>query len=166
MDREDEVISREIKRIAGGGEGRLLSGVVQSVNAGALTCAVVLSAHAADSETDDVYLNAKLDNNGLVLFPAVGSVVWVAEIDGAGQWGVVRCSELTKMAVKIGNSTMKVTAAGLTFERGGVSLKSLLTDVLNHIMALTVSTATGPSSVPVNVADFASDLNHVSTIFE
>lgn len=46
----------------------------------------------------------------------------------------------------------------------GDTLKGILNDILNAIQTMTVMTSTGPSSVPINVADFASIQAKLQTI--
>jgi hypothetical protein len=52
-------------------------------------------------------------------------------------------------------ATVKITAAGLTFTKGGSGLKKTLNDLLTAIQALTVPTGVGPSGPPINITDFA-----------
>lgn len=46
----------------------------------------------------------------------------------------------------------------------GETLKSVLTDILDHITKLTVPTALGPSGTPINSAEFISDKTSLETI--
>ncbi|MFI3322084.1 MAG: hypothetical protein R3Y50_06120 [Rikenellaceae bacterium] len=52
------------------------------------------------------------------------------------------------------SSIIKISADGLTLNRGDFGLKKTLEDLLTAIKALTVTTGTGPSGTPINVADF------------
>ncbi len=146
----------------------VMSGTVLpgSVDRSAQVCAVALSSMDDDGTgVGGVMLNGVTMNaNGLVQYPADGSVVWVAAIDGPGKWGIVRCSELVQLQAKIGNATLNMTSSGFSLEAGGKNLASVLGNLLSHIQALTVSTATGPSGIPINLSDFiadASDLNQI-----
>lgn len=117
-----------------------------------------------------LYAIEKADLKGFVVIPAVGSKVLVSRIGGGDRLSVKLFSaadkivytvdELSVTADKEGvnilakESNIKVTPGGLTLIRGGSGLKKTLTDLLDAICKLTVTTAVGPSGVPINVADF------------
>jgi len=54
--------------------------------------------------------------------------------------------------VKNNTTELKVKEAGFEVKRGGESLKAILVDLLTQILALTVTTSTGPSGTPINAA--------------
>ena len=90
----------------------IMSGTVVagSVDTEEVTCTVLLSSDDADTPTEGVLLNAvTLDANGLILYPADGSNVWVAEIDGPGKWGIIKCSDLVKAVVTCGSAKLTIT---------------------------------------------------------
>ena len=58
----------------------------------------------------------------------------------------------------------KLSGGKMSFKNGGTDLKTILNNILSHIQALTVSTGTGPSSVPVNIADFINDNTNVNSL--
>jgi hypothetical protein len=155
--------------------------VADSVDEGAMTCSVLLSVDGTDSPTEGVLLNALQDNtDGVIPVPNDESVVWVAELDGPGKFGVVRCSTLKKVLVKIGDVTgelsnglvdlkqgdaeVKLSGGKISLKNGSADLKTILNNVLSHIQALTVPTGTGPSGVPINVADFVTDNSKVNQL--
>lgn len=61
-------------------------------------------------------------------------------------------AEGVKVAAK--DTKLEVTVDGLELTRGGAGLLKTLTDFCDAVLKLTVSTAVGPSSPPVNSPDF------------
>ena len=168
-DELDKQISQELKRITrtqAKTRYAVMSGKVKgAVDEGELSCKVVLSDDNPDSPTEDITVNTKLQiTDGLVLYPADGSFVWVAEIDGPGKYGLLKCSTLDKAVLTIGTSKLTITAAGYKIERGSTNLGTVLHNIITHITQLTVPTGTGPSGVPVNAAAFNIDSNDLSQI--
>ena len=136
------------------------TGIVKSVNTDDYTCVVALNANTAGTLTEAVTVNAALEvMEGLVLVPAVNSVVWVANLDGGGNRGLVKCSKLTKAAVTIGNRTLSIDADEIQLngdQLGGLTktqeLKTQL-DKLNNLVAHLVAVITGgPVPEPGNGA--------------
>ena len=98
--------------------------VAGSVDMDNLECTVLLSVDDEDSGgTEGILLNAvSLNSNGFLLFPADGSKVWVAELDGPGKWGVIKCSDLVKCQVTIGNNKTVVNGDNVEVTTGGNKL--------------------------------------------
>ncbi|PQJ09492.1 hypothetical protein CJD36_019830 [Flavipsychrobacter stenotrophus] len=108
---------REIVEMLSGG-AVIYTGIVKEVNTGDYTCKVVLNENDEDNVTEGVFVNAALEvTSGMILIPAVDSVVWVAELDGGGNMGIVKCSVLDGFEVRIGN-------AWIIIRDGGVSIKA------------------------------------------
>lgn len=148
----------------------ILSGVVLSgsVDIAANTMSVL----CGNSETliEGVLLNAVGNAaNGMVLIPEDNSHVVIGSIEGPGQWLLLQASELKRATVSIGAVTYKITEHGITaayenthveiselvrISAGTESLHIILSDLLEAIKLITVTTSAGPSSVPVNVAAF------------
>ena len=151
----------------------VMTGVVvaDSVDLEAMTCDVTLSSGVV---AGGVLLNGITESTlGVIPIPTDGSLVWVAALDGASKYGVVRCSSVLKVLVAIGDVTGEVSdgkvywkqgAGELTMQGGKISvkngstdLKTVLNNILSHVQAITVPTGVGPSGVPINAADFVSD---------
>ena len=115
----------------------ICSGVVSSVNTDDYTCTVVLNINVADNATEGVFVNAALEvTEGVIMIPAVNSVVWVAVIDGGGNKGVVKCSVLDKMLVKVGGKWLMVSNDLVALNGdsyGGLVQVMPLTDALDGI---------------------------------
>lgn len=120
---------------------------------------------------EGVTLNTVTNNiNGIILYPADGSDVIIASIDGPGEWSLLKASELRKIRLTIGNVIISASDAEVSIVNSNVafnvrndvfrmntaseSLYALLKDCFTYITALTVPTPSGTSSTPVNIADF------------
>lgn len=125
------------------------------------------------SAIEGVLLKAySASGNGILQIPRDNSDVVIASIDGPGEWAALLISEPEKVSVKVENVTCLITADEVRITNGSVtlavtsevfkmttpteSLYAVLNDLLTAISALTVGTSTGPSSVPINLASFAS----------
>ncbi len=137
-----------------------------------------------DSEPiQGVRLSSVTNNpNGVILIPANGSNVVIGSIDGPGEWSVIKTSDLEKMIVTIGSTKLTVTdgtvkaedgsGAELTMHNGKFSIKNeskdfktVFDNILQHVLALTVPTGTGPSGTPINATDFAADKTDIDNLF-
>jgi hypothetical protein len=107
--------------------------------------------------------------DGVIVVPKEGSHVVIASIDGPGIWTVVKTCEIEKAILKIGSVTCTAESTGIIVECGnttvdigtiikigtaGESLFGILNDLLIAMTLMTVTTSTGPSSVPINLASF------------
>ncbi len=170
MSQVEQQIAHKIQEIAAssaGGKITVFSGsvVAGSVNTSELTCSVLLSIDNLMAPTECILLNPVTDNaSGMVLYPADNSNVIVAQIDGPCKYAIIRYSEITKAVITVDNTVFTMTNAGYKIERGSVSLTSIMQNILNHIMALTVTTPSGPSGVPINLSSFTSDLSDLNNL--
>lgn len=99
----------------------------------------------------------------------VGSDTTIVVTDGQVQTKVGGSTKLTMTdsqieAVVGGSTKLTMTSAGHKIEAGGQDLGTALQDLLTHIMAITVPTGTGPSGIPINIADFVADATTLSGI--
>lgn len=151
---------------------------VTAVDEATRTCTV----EAEGIPYEDVLLHAVADTGkkGFCFVPAVGSTVLVSRIGGSNELLVAMFSEVDKTLLTIGDkmtanldvdgltlaagdTRLEATADGLELTRGGAGLLKTLSDLCDALTKLTVSTAVGPSSVPINIADFQKikqDLNN------
>jgi len=122
------------------------------------------------------------DPNGVILIPTDDSTVVIGSIDGPGEWGLIKTSDLEKMIVTIGNTKFTITDGTVKAEdgsgaemtmtdgkfrikNGSKDFKTVLDNILQHILALTVPTGTGPSGTPINAADITNDKNDIDSLF-
>lgn len=103
---------------------QVFSGKVKAVNEAECTCEVLLTADD-NLDTQDMYsanilVSAEAENNnGVIVLPAIGSHVWVCEIDGPGMLGIVKTSNVSKHTVKIGDTPELVIEEGKIVMNGG-----------------------------------------------
>lgn len=70
------------------------------------------------------------------------------------------------LRVKMGDSEMKVSQSGHSMTKSSESLKTILVDLLNAIMAETHPTGVGPSGPPINVSQYISIKTRINQFFE
>ncbi|MGI9158242.1 MAG: phage baseplate assembly protein V [Saprospiraceae bacterium] len=72
----------------------------------------------------------------------------------------------SKLTVKVGTTELDVTEDGFTVKRGGETLKAILTDLIDAILAETHPTGTGPSGTPINAAQYTAIKNRLPNLFQ
>lgn len=157
--------------------------VAGSVDMSACTCSVLLSVDDADSPaTEGVLLNGVSGNiNGVLCFPADGSNVWVAEIDGPGKWGIIKTSDLVKMVVTISNVVVAITDseaviqqdnAVFTISSGKFSIKNdsqdfktIMDTHFDNLAQMTFTNGAGTTAVANNVTALNTDKTNFDQLF-
>lgn len=71
-----------------------------------------------------------------------------------------------RMSIEADKSLVNVDVNGMTVTRDGYGLKRTLEEVLDEICKMTVQTAVGPSSTPINMAEFQRLKKEVSNYME
>lgn len=106
------------------GDAVIYTGVVKEVNTEDYTCKVELNTNDEGNVTEGVFINAALEvTEGFILVPAVDSVVWVAELDGGGNMGVIKCSVLSELQVRIGDDlTLRMRGGTIYLNASGYSI--------------------------------------------
>lgn len=103
----------------------------------------------------DVRLTAQVPppDDSLLIIPEVGS--WVGCVPfGQSGWIVVNHSTVAGLKLRIGTAYIAVAADGIWIEKGE-SLKTLIGDLIAQIKLITVTTPSGPSTLPLlNAAAF------------
>ncbi len=100
------------------------------------------------------------------IVPKEGSEVLVGIVEGQKTEGVVlRCSEVEKVIWKCGDTALTFSAGGYKMERSSESLKALLSDILDAINQLTVTTSAGPSGTPINAPAFSQIKQRLNDLF-
>lgn len=155
MSKDQRNIQQSIRAISHR-EIEVLSAIVVSVDESAFTMEVRPSLYEdADVETITVTLNAISNNgNGYILYPSINSHVVIGSVDGPGEYTLIRASDITKAVVKIGDQVLTMDGNKYGFVKGSESMKKLLDDLIIAIKAITVTTSTGPSGIPINATDF------------
>lgn len=79
-------------------------------------------------------------------------------------WSYDRSSHT--MTIKNGETEWIITREGHTVKKSSETLKKILTDLLDAILQLTVTTPMGPSGVPINAATFTQIKQRLPQLFE
>lgn len=135
--------------------------------------------------SDDVMTEVAIASNtildeGLVAIPDEDSNVVIATVDGPGQWAIVKTSKLKKVVASVANcsivndgtkiiisrnsSTLSV-ADKLTISNASENLASILTDLIDQIKLITVTTSGVASTVPANAAAIGAISTRVMALF-
>lgn len=114
----------------------------------------------------------------VVMFSQVDQVLYIAgdtELSMKNGEVIVLQGDHTKFSMTGGDTAMlqqgdmQVTLNGnkvsIKNSSSGKDFKTIMNNILNHILALTVPTGTGPSGTPVNAANFNTDLSDFNDIF-
>lgn len=173
MDRRKSKIAEGFQELAKRANGleydTLVPAIVKKVSSdNECTCEI------EDLEVHDVRLQTIKtgSNESIIVVPEVGSWVILGGIESTEEYLVLSVQRAEKVLANIqggdhvidadgfrwkkGTTEVSVESAGVSVKRGAVSLKSELDALIDAIMAITVTTAVGVSSVPVNIASFAS----------
>ena len=67
---------------------------------------------------------------------------------------ILEVHECSKILMKIGAASYSMNENGFSFVKNSSGLKKTLSDLLDAITKMTVTTATGPSGTPINAVDF------------
>jgi len=122
-----------------------------------------------DIEIFDVRLQAALDGSdkGVFAIPKINSWVLAGNIGKSDNSLVVlSLSEIEKAVVRIGTTEIEVDEQGVVIKKGAENLKDVLSDFLDAIMSLTVSTSQGPSGTPINISTFASLKTRLNSVLK
>lgn len=139
--------------------------VVFHLNEDGVTGYIAGAIHSEPDTPDNTLADA--DVSGVVF--ADGTKVYYHQGTGTlvvNSVGSVEVTAATEFIATVGTAEVKATTAGLTLKLGAISLKTILSDVLNALMVETHPTPAGPSSVPTNVSSYVTALAKVNTIFE
>lgn len=157
MTNETKIVSLIRQMIAEGTQPALIPCVV--VSADTQKCVVKLT--GSEVERDDVLLTATLENNeGVVIVPKEGTNALVGVISkDIDALVLLRCDHYKEVHITS-------EAGKLHIESNGVNLKTLLTQIVDAIETLTVSTPAGPSGTPlpptlVKIKSITNDINRL-----
>lgn len=159
-------IKAAIRRLGGANKYHLLTGVCRNVDEAELVMDVI-----PDIDEDAVIHNVRLRAitdvaDGCVIIPEEESDVVIGSIYGSGYYCLLQASKVKKVIIKMGNADVlvmndeiyakvgntvhKMTASTHQIDTGQESMKQLLTDLIEEIKLITVTTAAGPSGTPIN----------------
>ena len=148
--------------------------------------ATVKDNHASDDYIDvedmmgtsflQVRKRAAVDGKkGILVTPVKESSVLVGRIGDSDYLYMAMCSEIESVKVTLNDQTITLDKDGLSMDMGKgkyeikntqESLKKLLDDLNNAIIALTVTTGTGPSGTPINIVSFKQIQQRIPNLFK
>lgn len=103
------------------------------------------------------------DNNSIGLVTPEGNKIFIKDIDGELY---IQINSKVNISILEGPS-LKMTQKGFTFNFGdNFSLKKTLTQILDAILQLTVTTGVGPSGTPINAQTFTDIKNSLDNYLE
>lgn len=103
------------------------------------------------------------DNNSIGLVTPEGNKIFIKDIDGELY---IQTNSKVNISIIEGPS-LKMTQKGFTFNFGDdFSLKKTLTQILDAILQLTVTTGVGPSGTPINAQTFTDIKNSLDNYLE
>lgn len=103
------------------------------------------------------------DNNSMGLVTPEGNKIYIKDIDGELY---IQTNSKVNISILEGPS-LKMTQKGFTFNFGdNFSLKKTLTQILDAILQLTVTTGVGPSGTPINAQTFTDIKNSLDNYLE
>jgi hypothetical protein len=141
MTQEDVEIGEQLRRITHNDRtqtwpmmsGKVVAGSLDAANG---YCQVLLTGMVDDNGDgggNDVLLNpVSVNNNGVVLYPADGSDVIVGEIDGSGNYCLIRASDLEKVSVIVGGSSITVTDGLIQLNDGSLGGLPVLQKIVDN----------------------------------
>lgn len=103
------------------------------------------------------------DNNSIGLVTPEGNKIYIKDVDGELY---IQTNSKVNISILEGPS-LKMTQKGFTFNFGNdFSLKKTLTQILDAILQLTVTTGVGPSGTPINAQTFTDIKNSLDNYLE
>ena len=103
------------------------------------------------------------DNNSIGLVTPEGNKIFIKDVDGELY---IQTNSKVNISILEGPS-LKMTQKGFTFNFGdNFSLKKTLTQILDAILQLTVTTGVGPSGTPINAQTFTDIKNSLDNYLE
>ena len=159
----DNLRQKMARRLEAAAAGSIY-GIVKKVDEKKRTCDVEIG-NIVREKVLLYFLDAPQDEKkGWWFVPAKDSTVLVTRVDAAGtRLRVSMFSEIDKVICTTGETEFSVGKEGYKLNRGQSGLLKTLSDLCAALEQLTVSTAIGPSGVPINIAAFTKikqDLNN------
>lgn len=140
----DEYFKQAVRRMsrAPGGKFSLLIGTVKTIDGD--TCTV--------DDYEDVRLNSIIDDleSQFTIYPKVGSKVIIGRLEGEDDAFVIRCSEIDKVHIKIGEQLFEMAEGKFKIKTGSYDLKSILNDTLQQLASAVITTPSGPGNFSPN----------------
>lgn len=165
MDIKHEAAQKLLELIKRNHAISVIAAVVKSTNATTMLCDVETM---DDLEVFDVRLSAIEDNDkGLRIVPKVGSTILIGNIGASKtEYFMVAHEEIESLSVTIGQTKFELASNKLKLEKGGQNLGAVLKELIDAIRAITVTTPSGPSVIPLlNDAQFVALKTKLNQLF-
>ena len=133
-------------------------GKVVNVDKGANMCVVAIEGLPVDA-----LLQGMFAEKGMVIYPKVGS--WVLLVEDAMTFYILMQSEVEAWKCEVLGSVFEQQGKGFVFKTDNEDLKMVLSDMLDSIGQMTVSTGVGPSGIPINKASFDNIKTRLDKLF-
>jgi phosphatidylserine/phosphatidylglycerophosphate/cardiolipin synthase-like enzyme len=161
MSRKDKILQEAIKQLRPG-QSQVYSGIITYVDEDHACCTL----HCPDGLLlEGVQLKTLKNNNcALLIVPAINSWAHVLDI-GAPNYLLLSCELMDKCLLQTNDSLLQLDADGLKLQHRTESLGSILNELLNQIMALTVPTNAGQSGVPLNMQNLNTIQQRINNLF-
>jgi hypothetical protein len=136
-----EEIRERLKRLAGDfGPAASMLGEVVSVDEAEGVCVI----NDGDIDVYDVRLRPVITaNQGVTLFPAVGSFVLAIRIEQSDEWLLIAAEKIDKCRVVVGNIEAELDGEKVLLKKGSDDAKKLLNDFIDAVKNLKLMTNTG-----------------------
>lgn len=129
----------------------VLHGIVESVDKEKATCSMIVGGQLFPVVSLRSVITQK---TGVVFYPAVQSVIFACKIPGTNRFVALSFSEIESFHITIDDTEISGSKNGVVLKRGSESLKKIISDLLDSILQMTVTTGVGPSGTPINFAQF------------
>lgn len=164
MDKKAQIRQGFQKLASQHGPLQTILATVKSVDEGESTCILV---DEDGLEMFDIRLKPVLTaDESVVMFPAVGSFVLIARIEDDEEWLLIACERVDKYRITVADCVIEMESDGIKISKADETLKSILSDLIDAIKALTVPTNTGASGTPINAASFTAIENRVNNFLK
>ncbi|HVX01018.1 MAG TPA: hypothetical protein VHA52_11360 [Candidatus Babeliaceae bacterium] len=151
---------------------------VTDVNEAARTCTCTSVTGKSSTDLQNVQLMAEVDD-GMLLVPSIDSTIIVGYSKRNVPY-VALFSQIDKVVIVTGNSSVTQTTdsivaangqstftiknAGYSMAWGSESMRSILSDLMDQIMAIQVPTNTGVSGTPLNASSLSQIKQRIQNI--
>jgi hypothetical protein len=164
MDKHEQIREGLRQLASNHGPIQTLLAEVESVNESDATCVLI---DDDGLELLDVRLKPVITaNESVIVIPSVGSFVLAARIEEDEEWLVLACEKVDKYRITAGVCIMEMDNEGIKISKGSETLKSILSDLIDAIKAITVATNTGPSGNPINALSFEAIENRINNFLK
>jgi hypothetical protein len=150
MGRKEQELYDTMKRAMASPDS-FLQGIVSGVDKAKCTCKLDVAGR--------IYNNVSLrsiitDDMGAVFYPEDNTNAVACRMPNSNRLFIIKMEKVESFHIKINDSELSGNNQGFTIKRGSESIKKILSDLMDAISQMTVTTGVGPSGTPINIASF------------